>query len=152
MTVLVFLDGVLRRRGEDKSPIVEGTAIFKAMSMFTRVVVIADDAQDADRWFKSNGLSQKVDDIIDYKPPVLENVPYKQVQHVRSKGRVDIVITDDIELSKELLESGVASYLFLHPKYIRPEFRPDGRGRKSWDEVTEELDKQQGLFTEDPRV
>lgn len=151
MNILIFLDGVLRR-AKDRSPIQEGTSLYKSLSEKTRVVVLAENKLEAERWFKENGMSQKLDDIVDYKDKAADDQKFRQVDYCRSNGKISYVVTDDVDLAAKLLESGVTTYLFLAPRYIRPEFRPDGRGRKSWDAVIEEIDKQQELYSEDPRV
>ena len=152
MNILIFLDGVLRRPS-DKSPIQEGTALYKAMVAKSRVVVLAEDKVEAARWFKTNGMAQKVDDIEDFSAKGELDPKFRQVDHCRSNGKILYVVTDDVDLSLKLLAEGIHTYLFLSPKYMRPEFRPDGRqGRKSWDDLIEELDRQQELYSEDPRL
>ena len=151
MNILIFLDGVLRRE-KDRSPIQEGVSMYKSLIERSRVVVIADDKVEAERWFKENGMSQKLDDIVDIAPKGELDLKFRRVDHCRSNGKVDFVVTDDPDLSKKLLEAGISTYLLLSPRYIRPEFRPDGRGRMSWDDIIEELDRQQELYKEDPRL
>jgi hypothetical protein len=40
----------------------------------------------------------------------------------------------------------------LNPLYIDDRYRPDSLTKKSWDEVIQELDKQEEALLEDPRV
>ena len=127
--------------------------MYKSLTERIRTVIIADDKEEAERWFKQNGMSKKLDDIVDYKPTGELNVNLRRVEYCRNIGNVEFVVTADVDLAKELLQAGVTTYLFMQPKYMRPEFRPDGRqGRKSWDNITEELDRQQELYSEDPRL
>lgn len=152
MNVLMFLDGVLRK-ADDKSPIQQGVRLFKSLADKFTVIVLADDKVEAERWFRQNAMIQKLDDIVDYKAAGELDPKFRQVDYCRSNNAVDFVVTDDVDLSFKLLEQGVTTYLFLHPKYMRPEFRPDGRkGGKSWEAIIEELDRQQELYSEDPRV
>jgi len=142
-------------RRENNSPVNEAIRLYKSISEKERVVLLGDDKAEIDRWMKQNNLASKLDDIIDYKPSGVNNseLKYRQVEYARSKGPVEYVITDDIELSKDLLEKGVCVYLFLHPKYFSHKFRPDRPvGVKAWDQIIEELDKQQKLYEEDNRV
>jgi hypothetical protein len=64
-----------------------------------------------------------------------------------------MVMTGNVESAKELLERGFRTLLLLDPEYIDPASRPDNRnGRKNWDEIQAEIDKQQEMFAEDPRI
>jgi hypothetical protein len=117
-----------------------------------KVTLLVKDKVEAERWLKNSGIS-KFEEIMDYSYITLgENNNLRLVEYCRSQGKVELVITADIELAKYLLEQGIHTLMFLHPTYIRPEFRPDGRGRKDWDAVVEELDRQQELYADDKRV
>ena len=152
MSVLIFMDGVLRKPF-DKSPLFEGLNLYKGLNEVNRVVVLADDKEKADVWFKKNTVNAKLDDIVGPSRVVSDNPKLQQVLDCQSKGKIDFVITDDSDLARDLLERGIMTMVFLSPRYARPEFRPDAReGVKSWDKITEELDRQQGLFLEDSRV
>lgn len=152
MSVLIFLDGVLRKTG-DKSPMFEGLNLYKGLNEVNRVVILAEDKEKADLWFKANTLNAKLDDIIGPSKIVSDNPKLQQVLDCQAKGKIDFVVTDDSDLARDLLERGIMTMVFLSPRYSRPEFRPDAReGVKSWDKITEELDRQQGLYLEDPRV
>jgi hypothetical protein len=62
-------------------------------------------------------------------------------------------MTDDVELTRKLIEAGIPTLVFLNPRYTRPEFRPDTRtGVKSWEAITDEMDKQQEIYREDVRL
>lgn len=98
-------------------------------------------------------MAKKLDDIIGYVDNPIDDARYLTVESLRSKGKIDFVVTDDTELALRFLEVSIPVLMFLNPKYTRPEFRPDAReGVKSWSKITEELDKQQGLYLEDPRT
>jgi hypothetical protein len=148
--ILMFLDDVLRT--PKGSPLYQGTALYHALKDSKKLSILAKDRTDAERWLKASGIS-KFDEILDYSYiTATEDKDLRLVEYCRSQGKVDLVITANIELSKYLLEQGIHTLLFLHPTYIRPEFRPDGRGRRAWDAVVEELDKQQDLYADDRRV
>jgi len=148
--LLIFLDDVLRN--PKGSPIYEVTAILNAVKDSKKVTVLSKDNRDTDRWLKSVNIGT-VDDMVDYSVlPGKEDQDFKLVEYCRARGRVDLVITADVELATRLLEAGLNTFLFLHPMYIRPEFRPDGRNRASWDDIIAELGRQQGLYAEDDRV
>lgn len=148
--ILMFLDGVLRNAKD--APIYEMMAILNATRDSKKVTILAKDRTDAERWLKTVGLG-KIDHLVDYKNvTATEDKDYWLVEHCRSQNKIDMVFTSDPELAKRLLEQGINTSLLLHPLYIRPEFRPDGRGKRSWDEIVEEMDKQQELYSEDSRV
>jgi hypothetical protein len=152
MAVIIFVDGVMRKP-RDQSIIIEGTALYKSLNEIQRVLLIAEDKEKTDIWLKMNNLAKKIDDIVPLSKTVVSNKALDTVLSIRSKGKVDFVVTEDSDLAKLLLEQGIPVLVFLNPRYARPEFRPDGRaGKKSWDEITNELDKQQGLYNEDRRI
>ena len=152
MSILIFMDGVLRKT-TDKSPMFEGLNMYRGLNEVNRVVILADDKERADIWFKSNTINAKLDDIVGPSKLVSDNPKLQQVLDAQAKGKIDFVVTDDSDLARDLLERGIMTMVFLSPRYARPEFRPDAReGVKSWEKITEELDRQQGLYMEDARV
>ena len=147
----MFVDGVLR--SESGSPIYQGLALYRMFNEDVRVILLTDEREKTNRWLLEHKIN-KFDDLIDRNVPgVLEDPDIEQVKYVRSQGKVELVVTSDIELAKKLLEIGLDTLLFLHPTYLRPEFRPDGRqGIRSWAAIEEEIDKQIEMIREDPRV
>lgn len=152
MSVLVFVDGILRR-DRDQSIIMEGVALYKSLNETNRVILLCNDAERTDVWLKTNNLAKKLDDIVAIVDTPLDNPRLLTIESLRSKGKIDYVVTEDTELARQLIEAGIAVLVFLNPRYTRPEFRPDSReGVKSWEKITEELDRQQGIYDEDPRL
>jgi hypothetical protein len=147
MTVVFVIDGVIKKV-KDQSVIVAGTALYKALNETYRVVLLAEDKARADVWLKVNNISKKLDDIYEISGDVLTTI-----ETIRSMGKIDFVVTENTDLTKQLIEVGIPVLVFLNPSYTRPEFRPDGRtGVRSWQMINEELDKQQGLYDEDSRI
>jgi len=152
MSVVVFVDGILRRE-RDQSIIMEGVALYKSLNETNRVILVCEDAERTAIWLKTNNLAKKLDDIVAVVDTPLDRPRMLTVETIRSKGKIDYVVTEDTELARQLIEVGIPVLVFLNPRYTRPEFRPDGReGKKSWEVITEELDRQQGLYSEDPRL
>ena len=146
------MDGVIRKE-RDQSIILDGSALYKSLNENYRVLLLTNDKERTDIWLKTNNLAKKIDDIVQIEDSPLGDNELRTVEAVRSKGKVDFVVTDSPELTKKLIEVGITVLVFLQPRYARPEFRPDGRaGVKSWEAITEELDKQQGLYLEDERL
>lgn len=151
MAFLMFVDGVLR--SHTGSPIYQGLALYRVLNDHNKVLLLCDDKDKDETWLKAHKIN-KVDDFIGRDLPLPgQNPALRQVEHCRSQGPVELVITSDPELSKELLAIGVTSLMFLHPTYLREEFRPDGRfGRKSWDAIVQEIAEQQDTYRDDSRV
>lgn len=148
--ILIFLDDVLR--APSQAPLYEGRDLYLALAPSKKVTVLCKDREDAERWMKLSNFGD-VAETIDYSYiTAVDNKDLALVQYCRSQGKIELVVTADVPLAEKMLEDGLHVLLFLHPMYMRPEFRPDGRGRKSWDDITIELDKQQQLYLEDKRV
>jgi hypothetical protein len=147
----MFVDGVLR--SQTGSPIYQGLALYRMFNEDVRVVLLCDNYAKTNKWLLEHKIN-KMDDLIDYNVPgVLDDPELEQVKYCRSHGKVGLIVTADTELAKKLLEIGLDTLLFLHPSYLRPEFRPDGRqGMKSWALIEEEIDKQIEMMKEDPRA
>lgn len=145
------MDGVLRSEGH--VPIYEGIALYKSLNVNGTVALACEDQDEAKRWCKQHKLVDVDAFISDATVADYENKDLLKVQHQQAQGRVDLVITSDVEFSKTCLEQGVKTLLFLHPIYLSAKFRPDGRiGRKSWDDLVGELDKQAEMLNKDERL
>lgn len=151
MALLMYIDGVLRT--PKRAPIRDNLALYRGLKETQKVFIACDDKVDADRWLRENNL-KNFDDLIDANVPKFsENLMVSQAEYVRSQGRVDLVFVADVEVAKELLERGFRTMLVLDPYYLDPASRPDSLdGRRSWKAIQEEIDRQQELFLEDPRV
>ena len=148
----MFVDGVMRHE-HTNSPIYSGMALYRMFAEDMRVVLLCKDKELTGRWLlehKINSLDELFDNSV---PGVVGNPDLEMVKYVRSQGKVEQVVTANVEVAKDLLEQGLDVLLFLHPNYLRPEFRPDGRkGIKMWADIEQEIDKQLEMFKEDPRV
>jgi hypothetical protein len=147
----MFVDGVLRHNSS--APIYSGMALYRMFSEDMRVVLLSENKEKTHRWLLEHKINT-FDDLIDNSVPgVSEDPEFEQVKYCRSQGKIELVVTANIELAKKLLEEGIDTLMFLHPNYLRPEFRPDGRqGIRSWAAVQDEMDKQMEMLREDPRV
>lgn len=152
MSIVMFLDDVLRKT-KDQSLIIEGVALFKSLNENNRVILLTDDRERTDIWMKTNNLAKKLDDIIEISATELDNPELRQIDQIRSSGKIEFVVTANVTIAGQLLEVGTPVLVFLNPKYARPEFRPGSReGIRSWASITEELDKQQKLYDTDQRA
>lgn len=150
MAVLLYVDGVLSNKGV---AIKDGLALYRTLQEKMAVILLCEDKEKTDRWLKENKL-MKTDNIVDNKVPgVVGDVKFRQAQWCRSQGPVEYVVTADVDLAKTLIEYGFRTLLFLDPVYLDHKFRPDTKdGRKSWAEIQAELDKQEDMYLDDPRV
>lgn len=151
MSIIVFMDGVLRT--ETRVPISEGIYLYKSLNMNTTVMLACDNQEEAARWCIEHKLND-VDGFISNKSVAnYENRDWLKIQSQMAAAPIYMVITSDLDLTKTCLENGVRVLSFIHPIYLSAKFRPDGRsGRKSWDALVGELDKQLELKMEDKRL
>ena len=149
MNVLVFLDGVLKNNSN--APILQGVALYRSLQAQRRTLILCDERELTEVWLRENKIV-RIDDLLCMEDFDFDD-PFSLVEYCRSKGTVELVVTADPELATTILDSGIPTLLFLSPKYIRPEFRPDApRGAKAWADLTASLDKQDELYREDPRA
>ena len=147
----MFVDGVLR--SHTGTPIYQGLGLYRLLAEDNRVVLICEDKEKDDVWLRQHKIN-KLDDLIGRDIPFMTDDPeFRQVEYCRGMGAVEAVITSDPKLVNKLLQVGVTCIAFMHPSYIKEEFRPDSRsGIKSWAAIEEEIVKQQDAIREDPRV
>lgn len=152
MAILMSLDGVIRNP-KDGSPIRDGLHLYNHLNQTNKVLLMAEDKDKADHWLRQQKL-HKYDDIVDWKlVPPGDNVWVRMAQYIRAQGPVDAVVTADLDIVKQLIEVGITCLAFCHPTYLDYKFRPDGReGRRTWDEISGEIDRQQELLAEDGRL
>jgi hypothetical protein len=147
VAVLVYLDGILAK---NHVPISEGMRLVRTLQKTMAVVILCHDKDKAAHWLKSNNML-KVDNLI-AEVPAGGVDPFRQAEWCRAQGPIDYVITSDPTLSAKLLEHGFRVMMFLDPVYIDHKFRPDSiEGRKSWTDITNELNKQADMYLEDER-
>ena len=151
MTFLMFIDGVLRTH--TNTPIYQGLGLYRLLAENNRVLLISSNKEVDDVWLRQHKIN-KIDDLIGRDiPSMTDNAEFRQVEYCRGQGPVEMVITSNPVLAKNLLEVGITTMVFLQPSYVKEEFRPDSRvGRKSWEDISTEIANQQDAIKEDPRV
>lgn len=151
MAIIIYMDGVMR--SDQRVPIYEGIALYKSLNVNGIVMLAVDDEAEAARWCKEHKLNELDGFISDKTVGEYEDKEFLKTQHLQSSSPVYLAITSNVDLATKLLENGVKTLLFLHPVYLNAKFRPDGRtGRKSWDDLVAELDKQVDMSLEDNRL
>lgn len=151
MAILLYADGVLRNKR--KVPIRESLVLYRTLKETQKVFIACDDRAECETWMRQHNL-KAFDDLVDGRVPFSSEIlEVSQAEYVRSQGKLEMVITGNVGSAKELLERGFRTLLLLDPEYIDPAARPDNQnGRKSWDEIQAEIDKQQEMYSEDPRI
>ena len=150
MAIVLFLDGVMR--SNSKVPIYEGISLYKALNANGSVFLACDDQEEALRWCKEHKLID-VDGFISNKTVgEYEDKDFLKIQHQQASGPLHMAVMADVNLATKCMQNGIKTLLWLHPVYQSAKFRPDGRtGRKSWDELVGELDRQVDMMLEDDR-
>lgn len=152
MAVLMFINGVLR--DSKQAPIRTGMLLYHALKEKNRVLLLCSDKDKDDNWLRQNKIN-KYDDLVGLDNiPALGDFPeFRQVEYTQSQGLVDFVVTSDPSLTSKLLAKGITTMMFTSPIYIKESFRPDSKhGVKAWQDIVDEISKQQDAFNEDPRV
>jgi hypothetical protein len=147
----MFIDGVLRTHTH--TPIYQGLGLYRLLAENNRVLLISSNKEVDDVWLRQHKIN-KIDDLIGRDiPSMTDNAEFRQVEYCRGQGPVEMVITSNPVLAKNLLEVGITTMVFLQPSYVKEEFRPDSRvGRKSWEDISTEIANQQDAIKEDPRI
>lgn len=149
-TALMVVNGVLR--DDQKRPIPEGIALFHALSQGYRVVLAVEDKIVDAHWLMMEGLTG-------YQELLDENVPgalrgqeetLSQVEFLLGRGQqVGIVVLANPQSAAFVVERGVTVSLFVHPRFTRPEYRPDWNGgMRRWDDIVAEIEIQKRLEIE----
>lgn len=155
-TVAIVIDGVLRAPvGEGL--IDSGVKLYHSLLEHTRVALIADEVEldKVQHWLKVNGLT---------KHPVLVGAKVtdpegdsarrlKQIARLReAQSYLDFLVEPDPQVAADCLQNGVPVLLALHPKYSRPDHRPDFRGAITpWGALVSEVERQAELRETDNR-
>ena len=147
----MFVDGVLR--SHTGAPIVQGVSLYRTLRERTQVFLLCSHKAKDDRWLREQKINL-VDDLVGPDIPMSGDwLEWRQVEYCRGRGQIEYVVTSDPELAEKLLNAGVTTLMFLQPTYISEKFRPDSReGKKSWDDIRNEIIRQQELYTEDRRI
>lgn len=136
MSLLIALTGVLRTAEGD--PIPEGVKLYRALAPHYRMVIASDiNGMATEHWLRTQF-------IIDYAEVLDTSYAYegmdlreRQLEHLRSQGKVELMIDSDAERCAHAITVGVAAMYFGAPKYARVK-----RDIRSWSEIEETVKKQ----------
>jgi hypothetical protein len=105
------------------------------------------------QWLDVNKIVD-FDRIIDNKVHLEgESLAERQVKVARSRGPVDLFITNNPTMWAFAFDQGIPSVMFGVPSYTRVEFRPDAPKRvRAWSDIESAIAKQNTLRTQDARL
>jgi hypothetical protein len=150
VNIVMAIEGVLRSHF-NATPIPEGLMLYFTLNENNRVVLVANGPRaEADRWLKNRSI-MNVDHIIDEEALVVfdEDLRERQITSLLADGKIDLFIDSDPESVAYAMEQGITSLLFGHPRWVLPEFRPEGRNNiKPWARIVAEVQKAKGIAPE----
>lgn len=150
-TVVIPLDGVLQ--DHKAQPQHEMILMAAVLAENYRIVVIGNDSVEGiNRWLKMNGISASDDIMGDDGVASSRPLRLRQIDSIRASGGISMVFEADATLAAQMVREGLKVLLYAHPRYIRPEHRPDAAGPTPWADLVHELDVQQGLADADDRL
>jgi hypothetical protein len=145
-TALIAIEGVLR----DSSglPISEGVRLLSAISSAYRVALASRDVDDDALWLQIEGIRDH-QEIVEDTPGYLRGQDHRlsQIDHLLGRGQeVTLVVDPDPGKVALVMHKGIVGVLFGHPKFSRPEYRPDHQHVvRPWDEMVAEIETQKVL-------
>lgn len=157
MTITVMtVEGVIRQNNGD-GVIHQGQLLYHALASTSKVALVSNSLHEdkVEYWLRINGFRDhaylfcaRTDD-----PFEVAGSRLRQIRSVTdTQHAVDLVIDPDPEIAAALMHEGIPTMLFLHPRYSRPEFRPDHEEEVTpWDRLVAEVDSQALLRTADTR-
>ena len=152
MQILVDIDGVLR--GSNEEPIATGVLMIGTLSVYNQLIFMSDlTSSELKQWLDVNKIVDY--DLLLDRSSYLEGdeLAHRQIKYARSRGKVDLFITNNPTLWAYAFEQGIPSVMFGVPSYTRVEFRPDAPKKvRAWTDIEEAVKKQNALRTNDVRL
>ena len=152
MQILVDVNGVLK--GNNDEPISTGIIMVGTLSVYNSLTFMTSQTEPwMIQWLNANKVVD-YDRIIDASVGLEgEKLGERQVNFARSRGPIDLFITNDPGMWAYAFDQGIPSAMFGVPSYTRPEFRPDAPKKlRAWNQIEEAVIKQNALRTEDARL
>lgn len=154
--VAIVVEGILRMPN-DSAPIIPGLLLYKSLVKDHRVSLILDSSakEKIQYWLLMNGLTDHTREIYweQDDPHDVVSRRISQVGRLRQDGPLSIVFESDPAVSAALLKRGITSFLFVHPKYMHPDFRPDAETTITpWAELVAEQTRQMEARATDTRL
>ena len=154
--IAIVVEGILRQPN-DSSIIIPGLLLYKSLVKDHRVSLIIDSAakEKVQYWLLSNSLTEHINEIYwevtDPEDPADRRLA--QVSRLRNNGPLSMVYESNTAVATALLQNGISCFLFLHPQYTHPEFRPGfASGATPWNDLLNEKIRQQEARMTDTRL
>ena len=124
------------------------------LSVYNSLTFMGPGTEAQIKYWLDNNKVVDYDRIIDGSVSLVdENLKERQIKLARSKGPVDLFITNDPGLWAFAFDLGIPSAMFAVPSYTRVEFRPDAPKKvRAWGEIEEAIKQQNILRTQDARL
>ena len=152
MHILVEIEGVLR--GDRDEPISQGIILVAQLAAYNQITFITEmNKAQAEQWINVNKVVD-YDALYDSSADLVgEPLIERQIKLARSKGNLDLLITNNPSVWAFAFDQGITPMMFAVPSYTRPEFRPDAPKRvRAWNDIEEAITKQNELRTQDARM
>lgn len=152
MRIVVDIEGVLR--GPNGEPISTGILMVGTLSVYNQLVFMGNETQaELKYWMDSNKVVD-YDLLIDSSVKLEgEELAQRQLTVARSRGPVDLFITNNPSMWAFAFDQGIPSVMFGVPAYTRVEFRPDApRKVRTWAQIQEAITAQNIAKTNDARL
>ena len=152
MRIVVDIEGVLR--GSNGEPISTGILMVGTLSVYNQLVFMGNETQaELKYWMDSNKVVD-YDLLIDSSVKLEgEELAQRQLTVARSRGPVDLFITNNPSMWAFAFDQGIPSVMFGVPAYTRVEFRPDApRKVRTWAQIQEAITAQNIAKTNDARL
>ncbi|MCZ0981929.1 hypothetical protein O1L60_31455 [Streptomyces diastatochromogenes] len=155
MNVVIAIEGVLKRPDSD-AVIPSGLLLYQGLAE-THVVHLVDDPDTfnaskavAQQWLKRHGFTKHIRVI---KPHTSDRYGLLGgIRALRPDLHVDLVVVADPSQASDLLAAGYTTVLVSHPRYSRPQWKPDYRGEpRAWDDLVAEIETQDQRYAQDTR-
>lgn len=155
MNVVMAVSGVLKRP-EGDAVIPAGQHLYHGLAD-THVLHLFDeqDAFNASRpaakhWLRTNGFTKHIRLVKPTTPDPGGVVG--GLATLRKDLHVDLVIVGDPATAAMLLAAGYTTVLVTHPRYSRPQWKPDYCGEpRPWDDLVAEIESQDQHYASDTR-
>lgn len=154
--VAMAVDGVLRAPN-DNAMIMSGALLYHSLVKSHRVTLIIDSMakERVQYWLRVNGLVDHADEVY-YEVGDPEDTPSRRIQQikkVKQHGALAFVVESDTEVAELLHEHGIASMLYVHPKYMLPDHRPGFKEEVTpWNSLVATVRKERELRALDVRL
>ncbi|WP_159073488.1 hypothetical protein [Streptomyces sp. RTd22] len=155
MNVVINIDGVLKRPDSD-AVVPAGQLLYHGLAE-THVVHLVDDSDTfnsskllAENWLRRSGFTKHIRLIKPYASD--RHALIGGLKSLRPDLHVDLVVVADPTVAGDLLAAGYSTVLFCHPRYSRPQWKPDYRGQpRAWDDLVTEIEEQDRHYAQDAR-